>query len=66
MGSCRSAVFTAKLDIESSQMSKSTAPEGAKEDLLGRQIHEYGIDAVDRHLAVDQRTHAVIIADCHR
>ena len=39
------------------------AAEGAEEDLLGRQVHEHGIDAVDLDRAVHQRTHAVVVAD---
>jgi hypothetical protein len=41
-------------------------PQRAKEDLLGRQRHEDGVDAVDLHAAVDQRAVTVVIADGDR
>ena len=39
---------------------------GPEENLLRRQLHEDGLDAVDLHRAVEQRTGPVIIADRHR
>ena len=42
------------------------AAESAEEDLLRRQVHEYGINAVDLDRAVHERTHAVIATDRHR
>src|SRR5437870_2533449 len=42
------------------------AAESTEEDLLRRQIHEYGINAVDLDRAVHERTHAVIATDRDR
>ncbi len=39
------------------------AAEGPEENLLGRQVHENGIDAVDLDRAVHEGTHAIIVAD---
>ena len=57
------AVFTVKLDSDSSQMSNSACAKRAEEDFLRRQRHEHRIDAVDLHGAVDQRAVAVVVAD---
>jgi len=37
--------------------------EGAKENLLGHELHEHRIDAVDLHGAIHQRPVAVVVAD---
>jgi hypothetical protein len=42
------------------------AAEGAEEDFLRRQIHEYRIDPIDLHRAVHQRAHPIVVPDHHR